>query len=357
MSGIVAPDGTLWVWGEDSWGMIRTNGGFHPRPRKLGPIEDWRQMASSGGGYVGLRRDGSVWGWRGPRRIHGAVSLPDGTPEPLVPGTNWIQVVGGLHRFFLLRADGGLFAAGDNSDGQLGDGTTVTRDHFVPVASGQRWSQVAVTPDVTTAIDQDGVLWQWGRFIGPKPVPRGIPTHWSNVAAHGMIGVGRTLSGNFAVWGITPVEEPGKAGERSSAPPSLIDDTRGWSRVLATDTALLAYDTRDESWHWILGFPGSDRFPFNNTARPRFPVPRDVRPLWMENSGERFYGWSDDGRLWVRGRPLDDEVGILNIHRWKRAVAEWFRRHQIDSAALHRWSANTRHYNTNFVPVARFVSP
>ena len=43
----------------------------------------------------------------------------------------------------------------------------MTRDHFVPVASGQRWRKVAVNPDVTTAIDRDGVLWQWGREMGP----------------------------------------------------------------------------------------------------------------------------------------------------------------------------------------------
>lgn len=357
MSGIVAPDGSVWVWGEDSWGVIRTNGGFHSRPQRLGSIDDWQQMASSGGAYVGLRRDGSAWGWRGPRMLHGPVSFPVGTPERLVEGTNWIQVIGGLHRFFLLRADGSLFAAGDNSEGQLGDGTTMTRDHFVPVASGQRWRKVAVNPDVTTAIDRDGVLWQWGREIGPSPVLRGVPTRWSDVAAGGTLGVARTHSGDFAVWGLTPpVVMFGKSTARTPAPPSLIDDTRGWSQVLATDTALLAYDTRDESWHWIYGYPGSDRFPYDDTVRPRFPIPRDIQPLWMENSGERFYGWSDDGRLWVRGRPIDDEVGFLNLHRWKQSIAERLRDHQIDSAALRRWSAPSHRYDTNFVPVARFVS-
>lgn len=274
MSGIVAPDGSLWVWGEDSWGVIRTNGGFHSRPRKLGRIDDWKQMASSSGAYVGLRRDGSVWGWRGPRMLHGPVAFPVGTPERLVEGTNWVQVIGGLRRFFLLRGDGSLFAAGDNSEGQLGDGTTMDRDHFVHVAIGQRWQQVAATLEVTTAIDRDGALWQWGGNIGPSPVLRGIPTRWSDVAARGTIGVARTLSGDFAVWGLAPpVMAFGRATKRTPEPPDVIEDTGSWSQVLATDTALLAYDTRDENWHWIYGYPGSDRFPFDDTARPRFPVP------------------------------------------------------------------------------------
>jgi|JI9StandDraft_2_1071091.scaffolds.fasta_scaffold83805_1 hypothetical protein len=357
MSGIVAPDGTLWVWGEDTWGMIRTNGGFHSRPRKLGPIEDWRQVASSGGGYVGLRRDGSVWGWRGPRTLHGQVSLPVGAPETLVPGTNWVQVVGGMHRFFLLRADGSLFAAGDNSEGQLGDGTTIDRDQFVRVASERRWRQLAVTPDVTTAIDDEEGLWQWGRLIGPKPVARGIPNRWSEITSAGPIGVARTVSGRFAVWGINFTEQPEGFAAPPNAPQSLIEDTAHWSQVLTTDTALLAYDTQDDSWHWIYGFPDSIRFPFDNTPRPRLPVPRGIRPLWMENSGERFYGWSDDGQLWVRGQPLSDGSGILNGYRWKRQLAEWLQRHQIDSAVLRRWSGKDHRYNTNFVAVARFVSP
>jgi hypothetical protein len=77
----------------------------------------------------------------------------------------------------------------------------------------------------------------------------------------------------------------------------------------------------------------------------------------MENSGERFYGWSDDGQLWVRGQPLSDGSGILNGYRWKRQLAEWLQRHQIDSAVLRRWSGKDHRYNTNFVAVARFVSP
>jgi hypothetical protein len=60
-----------------------------------------------------------------------------------------------------VKADGSLWTWGDNSYGQLGDGTTVSKS--TPVHIAGQWKALTAGMYHVAAIKTDGTLWTWGR--------------------------------------------------------------------------------------------------------------------------------------------------------------------------------------------------
>jgi len=75
-------------------------------------------------------------------------------------GETWIAIDASSISSFAIRSDGSLWAWGGNWDGQLGDGTTITRHSRIRVLD----DVVAVSAGGvhTMAIKSDGSLWAWG---------------------------------------------------------------------------------------------------------------------------------------------------------------------------------------------------
>ena len=80
--------------------------------------------------------------------------MPAGSWEPttslnryaptLVPGaTNIKAVAAGDYHTLVLTADGNVLATGDNAYGQLGDGTTTSRDQLQPVKNASLIGSIA----------------------------------------------------------------------------------------------------------------------------------------------------------------------------------------------------------------------
>ena len=93
-----------------------------------------------------------------------------------------------------IRADGTLWAWGDNTYGQLGDGGITSRSAPVQVGTATNWACVAAGRDHALAVKTDGTLWSWGRNgysqLGDggstsrsAPVQVGTATTWRSVTA------------------------------------------------------------------------------------------------------------------------------------------------------------------------------
>jgi alpha-tubulin suppressor-like RCC1 family protein len=61
-----------------------------------------------------------------------------------------------------LKSDGTLWAWGDNTEGQLGDATTVNKIIPTQIGTLNTWYFIAAGYDHSSAIQQNNSLWVWG---------------------------------------------------------------------------------------------------------------------------------------------------------------------------------------------------
>ena len=127
-------DGTIWAWGYNSWGQLG-DGTTSARnsPVQIGTDNNWISIVG-GDHSLGLKSNGNLWAWGW--NMHG--SLGDGTNtdrhSPVQIGTdnNWVNIIAGYSHSIGLKSDRTQFCAtGRNQYGQLGDGTTTSRNSFV----------------------------------------------------------------------------------------------------------------------------------------------------------------------------------------------------------------------------------
>jgi alpha-tubulin suppressor-like RCC1 family protein len=132
-------------------------------------IERPAAVAAGGAHSLALDASGSVWAWG--RNDHGQLGLVAGTLEPEAAAqrpyrvdklADVIAIAAGTNHSLALRADGAVWAWGDNERGQLGDGTMT--DRSLPVRAKGLGPVVAIAAglDFSLALDLDGKVWGWG---------------------------------------------------------------------------------------------------------------------------------------------------------------------------------------------------
>lgn len=128
--------------------------------------------AVAGGEYfsLALKDDGTVWAWG--RNNHG--QLGDGTTTQRTspvqvkgPGgtgnlTNITAIAAGKEHGLAVASNGSVYAWGNNSQGQLGDGTTTERTSPVQVSGLTDVIAVAAGDYHSLALKSDGTVFSWG---------------------------------------------------------------------------------------------------------------------------------------------------------------------------------------------------
>ena len=317
-------------------------------------------MAVSGDQWIGIRRDGSVWGWNASLRGHArSVQLPSLLPQRLVPGTNWVQSVSsGVGTFYLLSADGSLWAAGDNRQGALGDGTTLARSNFLTVMTAHRWSAVAAGAWSAAAIATNGTLWVWGSAGHLLPTQVGTASNWVQVLGRDYLFTAQNSDGDWVVWDLNAnLFIPG-APEFPKEPLTILPNSRRWSAVIPSGISLVTRDREGKYNYQGIGFAELNVIPAEgpNTPHP-IQLPNDV--LEIHSAGDSpgtLLAWSPDGTLWIWGENPGALCPMTTVERLRLWIVNNLSRLGIHHPGLRIWGdPPTR--TTRFIPIARFVAP
>jgi len=161
-------DSSLWAMGYNGNGQLgdgtTTNQSSPEQIESSGVIA----VAAAANHTLFLESDGSLWGMgtNGSGQLGIGSTIDQHTPEQIVAsGVTDIAAGGGIlssggHTLFLKR-DGSLWAMGDNTYGELGDGTTTQRNTPVQiVASGV--TAIAGGDGFSLFLKNDGSLWAMG---------------------------------------------------------------------------------------------------------------------------------------------------------------------------------------------------
>lgn len=165
-------DGTVWSWGQEQLGELGDGIpyiGSVTAPAQIPGLVDVVQVAAHRSACLVLQRDGTVKGWGANYGTFG-----DGTIEnraaPVTANVSGcvMALAAGDYFGMILLGDGTVLTAGDNSAGQLGGGTFggPLRSIYASVPGLSNVTAIAAGAQTAYALKADGTVWAWGDNVG-----------------------------------------------------------------------------------------------------------------------------------------------------------------------------------------------
>jgi alpha-tubulin suppressor-like RCC1 family protein len=209
-------DGTIFTWGYNVLGAIGDGTTLNrSSPVQVGALTTWASISIGWLGTVAVKTSGQLWGWGYGR----ATGQPSQYSSPMQVGTltNWSKSQIFKDHSIHVKTDNTLWAMGQNTFGQLGDGTSGYRPNLrSPVQIGSTvWATPIVGGSVlefSACVRTDGTLWTWGKnnygqlgignttnYSSPKQV--GTLTTWSKVVGGNTIMGAVKTDGTLWAWG------------------------------------------------------------------------------------------------------------------------------------------------------------
>jgi uncharacterized repeat protein (TIGR01451 family) len=158
-------DGTVMGWGMNAFGQTGSSNlvNVNPVPAQVNGLSGVTAVAAGSGFSLALKSDGTVWGWG----LLPGTNTQTASPSIIGGIANAVSIAAGNSHGLALLADGTIRSWGDNAYGQLGDGTTFTRQTPVQVTG------VSLVPN-TIDNPQNFVREHYLDFLGRQPDDAGL---------------------------------------------------------------------------------------------------------------------------------------------------------------------------------------
>jgi alpha-tubulin suppressor-like RCC1 family protein len=215
----VKADGTLWFWGNSASGSsgLGVATAVYSSPKQVGSLTNWSTISITSHS-VAVKKDGTLWSWG--RNTYGELGLGNTTyyssPKQVGALTNWVNASAASLMSFAIKNDGTIWAFGRNNGGQLGLNNSTYYSSPVQIGALNTWSKITSDSYNTGwALRNDGTLWAWGNnsygqlgqgntvvYSSPKQI--GALTNWSSITPNFMLYYGANAiktNGTLWTWG------------------------------------------------------------------------------------------------------------------------------------------------------------
>lgn len=264
----VKGDGTLWGWGNNTFGQLgfsTSYGAARLSPTQVGALTTWSKVSCQAWNTLAIKTDGTLWAWG--QNTSGNLGQNDrvnrSSPVQVGALTTWLNIVGGNYCSLATKTDGTLWAWGDATQGQLGLNDTVNRSSPVQVGALTNWAKIASGDRFILAAKTDGTLWSWGRnnkgqlgqidlVYRSSPVQVGALTNWSLSAGGSDFSLAVKTDGTLWAWGNNVAGQLGQNNIINRSSPVQVGGLTSWAKVATTvsrDTAT-AIKTDGTLWTW-----------------------------------------------------------------------------------------------------------
>ncbi len=242
------------------------------------------------------------------------------------PGTTsaWASVSAGADHTLAIKTDGTLWAWGNNSYGQLGDGTTVDKYAPVRIGSATNWKSISAGGSHSIAVKTDGTLWAWGwnvfgqlgvgdNFDRTVPTQIGSATNWKSVSVGLFHSIALKTDGTLWAWGHNANYQLGVGTTVDKNAPVQIGSTTNWKTMFGGGYHTIAVKSDGTLWAWGSNYYGQlgvgDNFDRNS------PTQVGITTNWVTASAGTYHTiavttYSGGGQeLWAWGRNVAGQVG------------------------------------------------
>jgi alpha-tubulin suppressor-like RCC1 family protein len=278
-----------WSWGCNSQGQLGDNSTINRSSpvSVVGGFTDWCQVSAGSNHSLAVRTNGTAWSWgcNSQGLLGDNSTISRSLPVSVIGGfTDWCQVSAGRQHSLALRTNGTAWSWGCNSNGRLGDNSTIERSSPVSVVGGfTDWCQVSAGYRHSLGVRTNGTAWAWGqstcgRLGDNSTISRSSPvsvvggfTDWCQVSAGGTHSLAVRTNGTVWSWGCNC---GGQLGDNStinrSSPVSVVGGFTDWCQVSAGYRHSLGVRTNGTAWAW--GQSTCGRLGNNSTIDRSSPV-------------------------------------------------------------------------------------
>ncbi|HET6406289.1 MAG TPA: immunoglobulin domain-containing protein, partial [Chthoniobacteraceae bacterium] len=306
--GVIRPDNTLWVGGNNSYGQLG-DGSTNRQTTAIQVASDVISVFAGSASTLWIKSDRSLWATG--ENYYG--QFGDGsTGNRYIPGqiaTNVASVAAGSSHLAYVKTNGTLWTSGQNYNGQLGDSSTSSRTTAAQVATSV--IAAAVGSEFTLYLKSDGTLMGMGnnysgQLTGTEysyPVPRIITTSVTAIAAYGETSFFLKNDGTF--WGMGN-NSSGQLGDGTTS-------TRKTPVQIATNVIAVAAGSghtvflKTDGTLWATGNNGSGELGDGTTSNKYVPVQAATNITFIAAGGDHTLFRRSNGTVWGLGSNGDGE--------------------------------------------------
>ncbi len=289
------------------------------------PAGAWTAISASAATTLALRDNGTLWAWGDNTLGQFGNGTTTGSPSAVQVGdkTDWDVVsVGGAHVAALTKSKA-LWTWGSNGVGQIGNGSLVDSSVPVQVGLGTEWQAVSAGWDHTVALKSDGTLWAWGNndhgqlgvgLLGPSSAAEAMPVagnDWASVSAGRSFTAALKSDGTIWMWGDNALGQLGNGSTGSSAEPMQVGTDSDWTSVSAANGGRHVVAQKLDGTLWAWGNNDKGQLGTGAVAYSATPIPTGVGSQWSSASaGTDFTSAINvDGTLWAWGNNDSGQLG------------------------------------------------
>ncbi len=237
--------GTIECFGQEWIGGVWTQ---HDDLRAVGEPDQWQSLSTGSGASCAIKKDGTLWCFGSLKYLTADAVTGSDTPVQIGTDSDWASVSTNGFRGCAVKNDGNLYCWGYNSDGGVGDGTTVNQGAPVLVAASGPWLEVSAS-DQTCALRADHTVWCWG-YRRPAATQVGADADWESIYGHDWESCGLRDGGKAYCFGVT------NTGSGLVNTTVAIDESGGY--VGMAQNCLLHEDGTAHCWAWGARGDGSN---------------------------------------------------------------------------------------------------
>jgi alpha-tubulin suppressor-like RCC1 family protein len=261
----VRSDGTVWAWGDNQYGELGNGTLVSPgyTPTQVVGLTGVTKVAAGNGWSLALKSDGTVWAWGADDNGMLGTAVTDNSDVPVqIAGlSNVTDIAAGAQHGLAIESGGTVWAWGEDWLGQLGNGTACICGYLLPVQVLGIPSAAAIAAGDLTSVmlGTDGSVWTWGdnsdgalgdgSTVAARVTPAAIIAAGSGIvriASGGNHSVALTRAGAVEGWGSYAHGELGIPGtQQKHATIVIVSGLTAASAVAAgSEDTLAVYTTQ-----------------------------------------------------------------------------------------------------------------
>ena len=265
--------GAVWTWGNNQQGQLGNGSNTSAStPAQVSGLSGVTAITAGGGHGLTLLNNGTVWGWglNSSGELGNSTTTNSNIPVEVNGSEGLINVgtigavtavaAGDSHSLAVL-IDGSVWAWGDNSEGELGNGSTTSSSIPGVVNGVSGVTAVAAGLTYSLALKSDGTVWAWGENSAGQlgngsttnsstPVQVSGLTGVTAIAASNAHSVALLNDGTVRAWGDNSKGALGNGSDTNSSTPVQVSGLSGVSAIGAGANHSLALKSDGTVWAW-----------------------------------------------------------------------------------------------------------